>query len=46
MKNSKFLQVSTKKVIYEAKNCFSYLPNTFKFFLLHPFWFTDKRKQD
>ena len=33
MKNSKFSQVSTEKVIFEAKkNCFNYLPNTFKHF--------------
>ena len=33
MKNSKFSQVSTKKVIFEGKkNCFNYLPNTFQHF--------------
>ena len=33
MKNSKFLQVLTKKVIFEAKkNGFNFLPNTFKHF--------------
>ena len=32
MKNSKFSQVPTKKVIFEAKKCFNYLPNTFKHF--------------
>ena len=38
MKNSKVSQVSTKKVIFETKkNCFNYLPNTFKHFFAQYF---------
>ena len=47
MKNSKFSQVSTNKVIFEAKKIVSTTCQTrLNIFLLNPFWFTDKRKQN
>ena len=47
IKNSKFLQVSTKKVIFEAKKIVSTTCQTrLNIFLPNPFWFTDKRKQN
>ena len=47
MKNLKFSQVSTKKVIFEAKEIVSTAFQTrFNIFLLNPFWFTDKKKQN
>ena len=47
MKNSKFSQVSTKKVIFEANKIVSTTCQTrLNIFLLNPFWFMDKRKQN
>ena len=47
MKNSKFSQVSIKKVIFEAKKIVSTTRQTrLNIFLFNPFWFTDKREQN
>ena len=47
MKNSKFLQVLTKKVIFEAKTIVSTTCQTrLNIFSLNPFRFTDKKRQN
>ena len=44
MKNLKFSQVSTKKVIFEAKKLFQVLPNTFTHFFAQSLWVNGQEK--